>query len=313
MGNRRQAVNPSDWHDDKKPTVERYRLALEWHTQHWRKKPTEQDQMYYARLTGLIHDLNSQNLGDAKHGDWADEYRKWSDTFTRRRGREPTQAEQLAYFRPQRRSRPPMVPKPPPPPAELEWRTEPIQTEHLVYSLPRTRTRPKAPPPPGEEPDRILLPDPPPWGIRWEWEPDGGTCGIDWSRVPGMVTEVACPVVQPGRKPRRSCGRRGYIRSWQARRLSILVRDGWKCLRCGFQDRTGTRLHADHVVPISPRWQGRERCMANLQTLCQRCNLRKGDRNCSDYREPERVAWGLARCDCRQDANEPEPKPGLLA
>ena len=237
--------------------------------------------MYYARLTGFIHDLNSQNLGDAKHGDWADEYRKWSDTFTRRWGREPTQAEQLAYFRPQRGSRPPMVPE--------------------------------AAPPPAEEPNRILLPDPPPWGIRWEWEPDGGTCGIDWSRVPGMVTEVACPVVRPGRQPRRSCGRRGYVRSWQARRLSILVRDGWKCLRCGFQDRTGKRLHADHVVPISPRWRGRERCMDNLQTLCQRCNLQKGDRNCSDHRESERVAWGLARCDCRQDANEPEPTPGLLA
>ena len=173
----------------------------------------------------------------------------------------------------------------------------------LATSRRRPRLR-KPVPPPGvveQKPIRVRLPDPPAWGIRREWEADGGTCGIDWSRVPGMVTEIACPVVQPGCTPRRSCGSRGHVHSWKIRRIKIFVRDGWKCLRCGFTDQTGRRLHADHVVPISPRWGGQERCMANLQTLCQRCNLRKGDRDCSDYRDLERIAWGLSRCDCGRE------------
>ncbi len=59
---------------------------------------------------------------------------------------------------------------------------------------------------------------------------------------------------------------------------SVMLRDGWKCLRCG-NDKT---LSKDHVVPIS---RGGTNSVENLQTLCVRCNSWKGART-MDFRAP---------------------------
>jgi len=57
----------------------------------------------------------------------------------------------------------------------------------------------------------------------------------------------------------------------------VMARDGYKCLKCGATD----RLHVDHIVPGSLGGPG---TMDNLQTLCHRCNVAKGNRSSADHR-----------------------------
>ncbi len=61
-------------------------------------------------------------------------------------------------------------------------------------------------------------------------------------------------------------------------RLSFLVtrRDRFSCRACGRSPANdpGVVLHVDHVVPWS---LGGETTLENLQTLCERCNIGKGD------------------------------------
>jgi 5-methylcytosine-specific restriction endonuclease McrA len=54
-------------------------------------------------------------------------------------------------------------------------------------------------------------------------------------------------------------------------RAAVLLRDNGRCVRCGAEE----RLHIDHIVPFS---KGGPTTLANLQTLCQTCNLSKGAR-----------------------------------
>lgn len=52
---------------------------------------------------------------------------------------------------------------------------------------------------------------------------------------------------------------------------SVWDRDGWRCVACG----THVGLTVDHIVPVA---LGGSDDMTNLQTLCGRCNSRKGAR-----------------------------------
>ena len=54
-------------------------------------------------------------------------------------------------------------------------------------------------------------------------------------------------------------------------RFYIYSRDGYRCRRCG---RKTKDLEIDHIYPIA---KGGKSTMDNLQTLCHRCNVRKGD------------------------------------
>lgn len=73
----------------------------------------------------------------------------------------------------------------------------------------------------------------------------------------------------------------------QKKRFRIFTRDGWKCLKCGFQvgdlpaKNKNNRLTIDHVIPKS---KGGVNADVNLQTLCRKCNGEKGA-NTVDYRE----------------------------
>ncbi|MBR2030307.1 MAG: HNH endonuclease [Clostridia bacterium] len=56
-------------------------------------------------------------------------------------------------------------------------------------------------------------------------------------------------------------------------RFEILKRDNYKCKLCGASQEDGAKLHVDHIIPIA---KGGKTEPANLQTLCERCNLGKG-------------------------------------
>jgi len=55
----------------------------------------------------------------------------------------------------------------------------------------------------------------------------------------------------------------------------VFRRDRFRCVACGRTPATDLRviLHADHVTPFA---LGGASTLANLQTLCQDCNLGKG-------------------------------------
>ena len=57
-------------------------------------------------------------------------------------------------------------------------------------------------------------------------------------------------------------------------RVSVLHRDGYKCLFCGCSAKQ-VQLEVDHIVPFS---QGGSNDPRNLQTLCFDCNRGKGAR-----------------------------------
>jgi 5-methylcytosine-specific restriction endonuclease McrA len=61
-------------------------------------------------------------------------------------------------------------------------------------------------------------------------------------------------------------------------RYKILKRDHFKCVKCGRSPATshGCRLEIDHIFPYS---KGGKTEFNNLQTLCEKCNLGKGDRD----------------------------------
>ncbi len=57
-------------------------------------------------------------------------------------------------------------------------------------------------------------------------------------------------------------------------RYQVFERDHFRCVRCGASAADGAKLHVDHIVPVS---RGGQTVMSNLQTLCETCNLGKGD------------------------------------
>ncbi len=60
-------------------------------------------------------------------------------------------------------------------------------------------------------------------------------------------------------------------------RYAILSRDSFKCVRCGNSPATDPtcKLHVDHIIPFS---KGGETILENLQTLCLKCNIGKGNK-----------------------------------
>lgn len=63
-------------------------------------------------------------------------------------------------------------------------------------------------------------------------------------------------------------------------RFQILERDEQRCRLCGADPSQGIHLHVDHVIPWS---KGGKTTSENLQTLCNLCNIGKGNRSSRRY------------------------------
>lgn len=63
-------------------------------------------------------------------------------------------------------------------------------------------------------------------------------------------------------------------------RWLVMVRDRWTCQHCGAtdSDSDSTDLQIDHIVPWANCGPDDPDDFDNLQVLCRRCNLRKGNR-----------------------------------
>lgn len=71
---------------------------------------------------------------------------------------------------------------------------------------------------------------------------------------------------------------------WRAARYDALRKNNGKCELCGSGKHNGSLLHVDHIKPRS-RYPELELDLNNLQVLCDECNLGKGNRDTTDWRE----------------------------
>jgi hypothetical protein len=55
-------------------------------------------------------------------------------------------------------------------------------------------------------------------------------------------------------------------------RAAVFKRDGGRCVQCGYD---GEYIEYDHIMPRS---KGGQNTVDNVQLLCRKCNLKKGDR-----------------------------------
>lgn len=71
--------------------------------------------------------------------------------------------------------------------------------------------------------------------------------------------------------------------AWRAARYEALRLHGGACQCCGARPTPGHPLHVDHIKPRS-RFPDLALVVANLQVLCEDCNLGKGARDQTDWR-----------------------------
>lgn len=72
--------------------------------------------------------------------------------------------------------------------------------------------------------------------------------------------------------------------AWRAARYEALRLHGGACQCCGARPTAGHPLHVDHIKPRS-RFPELELVLSNLQVLCEDCNLGKGVRDQTDWRQ----------------------------
>ena len=82
------------------------------------------------------------------------------------------------------------------------------------------------------------------------------------------------PKGQLSELPKNTSTKRGPRNiNWRLRAL-VLMRDGGRCQLCGAEAKDGAKLQIDHVVPWA---NGGNTKLANLQVLCEVCNIGKSN------------------------------------
>ena len=100
-------------------------------------------------------------------------------------------------------------------------------------------------------------------------------------------------------REKRSFERASFYDSpaWQRLRYEALKRSNGKCELCGSGKSQGSVLHVDHIKPRS-RFPHLELELSNLQVLCKPCNMGKGARDDTDWRDKRlRVVGGTDRAE----------------
>lgn len=106
-------------------------------------------------------------------------------------------------------------------------------------------------------------------------------------------------------------------REWRELRFSVLVEFGRKCMCCNATDKP---LHVDHIKPIS-KYPHLKLTKANLQVLCEDCNLGKSNKYESDFRKTKTKlikksvtleVTQAAQTEPRRSLEEISGKPGFI-
>lgn len=79
---------------------------------------------------------------------------------------------------------------------------------------------------------------------------------------------------------RKETGAFYSTREWKYLRKKVLTKYGYKCMKCGYNDKSNC---VDHIKPRS-KYKDLELEFNNMQVLCTICNLIKSDRSIIDYR-----------------------------
>jgi hypothetical protein len=90
------------------------------------------------------------------------------------------------------------------------------------------------------------------------------------------ATETNQPQAEPMPRQRPALPEEDQHKIKLGLRYKVLVQDNFKCVLCGSSPAKSPtcRLHVDHIIPWS---KGGKTVIQNLRTLCERCNLGKGD------------------------------------
>lgn len=91
---------------------------------------------------------------------------------------------------------------------------------------------------------------------------------------------------------------------WQAKRLSIMQRDGFACRDCSAEDKT-LHVHHCHYEKGEP-WEIDEQF---LLTLCEKCHKRRGE---LERKGKRALALIFSKLDCPPDDNYPVGLVGLI-
>lgn len=98
-----------------------------------------------------------------------------------------------------------------------------------------------------------------------------------WHKALAAFEEFTSKRGRPATLPSRTRAKPQPCREigWRLR-ATVLIRDNCLCRMCGASPAKdpAVTLHVDHIVPWS---KGGETVLENLQTLCARCNIGKGD------------------------------------
>jgi len=74
---------------------------------------------------------------------------------------------------------------------------------------------------------------------------------------------------------------------WRKIRYRVLRKYSAECMCCGQSKKlNGITVHVDHIKPRS-KYPALALTFDNLQILCEKCNMGKGNTDCIDWRPPE--------------------------
>jgi 5-methylcytosine-specific restriction endonuclease McrA len=99
-------------------------------------------------------------------------------------------------------------------------------------------------------------------------------------------------------------------REWKRLSYDVKLERGRKCECCGAAA-PAVRINTDHVKPLRYYWHLRL-VKANLQILCEDCNIGKGSRDETDFRERPRLSSIDVAIDPRSALDGPPPDETVI-